>query len=550
MMLVAAMVAVVLVPTAPMWAQDAKPIAVLAVEPLDDLMEDMTYLTEAAGQAEAVGDMKEAFQQATQGMDTKRPMGVMVTVADDEPVPLAFLPVTDLAKLLESADATDLFESEDLGNGMYKVSRPLMEPMMLKVSGDWAFVAQKPEQLDNLPADPAGLLDGLEKEYAAALRINVQNIPPALRKQAEDLIREGMSIGLTPLPAETDEAFAARKKMATDQIEQLTTLIDETDQVTIGWNVDDANKQTYIDIKLTALPNTSLAEQLALQADVTSQHTGFVRDDAAMFVHVAQKLVDSDIQQMTSWLQGTRDNAMKEITTEGLDAAQAEAARKVMASMFDAFEATIKGGKLDAGAVVLLKGQSYLFAAGGQVADGKKIDGALRTLAELSKDEPGFPEIEWDADSHAGVSFHTMSIPVPDPDSQEVLGETVQVVLGTSDTSFYIAAGSDAATQLKGIIDASQAGGAKKVSPVQMSIAATPILQFAGQFAPPVGLLAAVVGQSGGKDHMKIVNTIEGTGSTTRITIEEGMLKAVGMAAAMFFEAMGGGGGEPEPDFF
>ena len=123
--------------------------------------------------------------------------------------------------------------------------------------------------------------------------------------------------------------------------------------------------------------------------------------------------------------------------------------------------------------------------------------------------------------------------------------------MGTSDTSFYIAAGSDAATQLKGIIDASKAGGAQKVSPVQVSIAATPILQFAGQFAPPIGLLAAVVGQSGGKDHVKIVNTIEGNGSTTRITIEEGMLKAIGLAGAMLSEAMmGGGGGEPEPDFF
>jgi hypothetical protein len=173
-------------------------------------------------------------------------------------------------------------------------------------------------------------------------------------------------------------------------------------------------------------------------------------------------------------------------------------------------------------------------------------------LAELSKDEPDFPEIKWDAETHAGVSFHTMSVPVREPDAQEFLGESIDVVLGTSDTSFYIAAGSDAATQLKGIIDASKAKGAQTVPPVQVSIAAKPILQFASQFAPPIGLLAAVVGQSGDKDHVKIVNKIEGNQSITRITVEEGMLKAIGMAGAMLSEAMGGGGGggEVEPDFF
>jgi hypothetical protein len=552
MLVAAVMVAALLVPNAPLWAQNAGPIAVLAVEPMDQLMEDMSYLTEAAGQGEAVADMKKALQEGTEGMDTTRPMGVLVTADGDELATVAFLPITDLAKMMEAGEATDLFESEDLGDGMYKLSRPLMEPMMLKAAGNWAFVAQKAEQLDNLPADPPALLKGLEKTYAVALRIYLQNIPPALREEGERLIREGMSTGLEPLPGETDDAYAARKKMATGQVEQLMSLVDEADQVTIGWDVDVEGKQTYIDIELKALPGTSLAEQLALQADATSQHSGFVRDDAAMFVHFAQKLVESDIEQMTSWLQATRDNAVKEIAAEGLDADQADAAKKVMESVFDALDATIKGGKLDGGAVVLLKADSFFFAAGGQVADGKKIEQGLRTLAELSKDEPDFPEINWDAEEHAGVTFHTMSIPVPDPDSREVLGESIDVVLGTSDTSFYIAAGTDALTQLKSIIDASAANGAQTVPPAQISVAATPILQFAGQFAPPVGLLAAVVGQSGGKDHVKIVNKIIENGSITRITVEEGMLKAIGLAGAMLMEAMQGGSEDDgtEPEFF
>lgn len=550
MLVAAAMVAVLLVPTAPLWAQNAGPIAVLAVEPFDELMKDMSYLTEAAGQGEAVGDMEQALKETTQGMDTKRPMGVVVTADGDELAAVAFLPITDLAKMLEAGEATDLFESEDLGNGMHKLSRPFMEPMMLKAAGGWAFLAQKPEQLDNLPADPPALLKGLEQKYAAALRIHIQNVPPALREQAEALIREGMSMGMQPLPSETDEAYAARKKMATDQIEQMMTLVDETDQVTIGWDVDAAGKQTFIDIELKALPGTSLATQIAQQADATSQHSGFVHKDAAMFAHFAQTLVDADIERMRSWMQATRDNAMKEIAGEGLDDTQAQAAKKVMGSMFDAMDATIKGGKLDGGAVVLLKGDSYFFAAGGQVADGKKIEESLRTLAELSKDEPDFPAIKWDAEKHAGVSFHTMSIPVPDEATQDILGETIEVVLGTSDTSFYIAAGTDAATQLKSIIDTSAANGAKKVPPAQISIAAKPILQFASQFAPPIGLLAAVVGQSGDKDHIRITNKIIENGSITRITIEEGMLKAIGMAGAMLGEAMGGGGGGAEPDFF
>ena len=49
MMVAAAMVAVLLVPTTALWAQNAGPIAVLAVEPLDDLLKDVSYLATAAG---------------------------------------------------------------------------------------------------------------------------------------------------------------------------------------------------------------------------------------------------------------------------------------------------------------------------------------------------------------------------------------------------------------------------------------------------------------------------------------------------------------------
>ena len=92
------------------------------------------------------------------------------------------------------------------------------------------------------------------------------------------------------------------------------------------------------------------------------------------------------------------------------------------------------------------------------------MEGLLRKVAELAKDEPEFPGIKFNADTHANVRFHTLKLPVPadaGEDVRNLLGDELEVAIGTGDKSFYLAFGKDSVGTLKKVIDQSAADAQK-----------------------------------------------------------------------------------------
>ena len=121
-------------------------------------------------------------------------------------------------------------------------------------------------------------------------------------------------------------------------------------------------------------------------------------------------------------------------------------AKAIIGQFLQVAEDTVKGGKSDAGAVLLLKPKSLSFGVGGLVADGNKLAGALKDLVAFAKDKSvPLPEVKFDAEKHAGVTFHTVSIPLQTSkeEAQVLLGDPLQVVVGTGAKSAYLAFGQD-----------------------------------------------------------------------------------------------------------
>ncbi len=70
-----------------------KPVAIVAIAPLERVIQDFTYLMRTCGvpQVGAIGSM--LIKQWGDGLDAKRPAGVTVQLIDGQPVPLAFLAI-------------------------------------------------------------------------------------------------------------------------------------------------------------------------------------------------------------------------------------------------------------------------------------------------------------------------------------------------------------------------------------------------------------------------------------------------------------------------
>ncbi len=533
-------------------AGEMKTVAVVALSGYDALVEDINFAGSMAGQPDLGAMIEPMIMGYVQGLETTKPIGVVIQSNGADFGGAVCLPVTDLKKLLMPLQLFGL-TSEDIGDGITKVIAP-NQTIFIREANGWAFASPMQQFLDNLPEDPTKLLSVISEEYDLGARVHVQNIPEAFRQMAVMQLEMGMQAGLRKLPNETDEQFEARKEMTAVQVEQLKQLINDIDEVTIGLALDGAEQRAYLDFVYTAVADTKLAEQIALNGDAKTNFAGFFQPDAAMMMSFASKMSEADIAQVDQMIEPIR-NQMKIALGQESDLPSAEAREAVESAMddfLDAFQATLKAGMMDGGAVLNLAPDSLTFVAGGFIGDPAKVESGLKKIEEAIKQEKEFPGIQWNAESHGDVSFHTISVPVPEqePEQRKLFGETVDLAVGIGKQSVYFAAGRDCLDLAKSVIDASVAEPQKSIPPMEMTVSLKKIMEMAVEFADPsdkptVEAIAAMLSsEAAGRDHVRIVAQTVPNGIRTRIEAEEGVLRAIGTAVMQKqMEAAGAGQG-------
>ena len=527
------------------------PVAIVSISGVENVLKDVNTLANIAGLgAEAMQfTMIGGVQAQAMGLDTKKPWGAVMYLGEGAPKGMLFVPITDLQKLLTMAKGFNL-PIQDNGDGTYSLTGPAGNSVVLKEQKGWLFVAQSADNLANLPDDPTTLLGGLDKQYTIAIRANLQSIPAPLRDQFIALIKSGAQGGLRRLPGEEETQFLVRQKMVEAQIQQLGTMINETDQFTLGWGVDGAGKKTTLDFNLTAVAGSNLAKQFAKAKDLKSDFTGFLNAQAAGNFHLVSKIEPPDVEQLTQGLASMRERAMKGVDndTNIPNDEGKKVVKEIVNQLFDVAKATIESGKLDGGAVLNLSAKNLTFAAGAYVADGAGIESALKKLVEIAKNEPDFPGVNFNVATHQGVRFHTTSLPNPDPQAKQVFGDKIDVALGVGDKSVYLAVGKDTLQTLKDIIDKSASGSSKAVLPAEFALSLGQVLNFISQFDgnPMVAAVAAEVAKANGQDHVRVQSKPMENGAVGHVELEEGVIRAIGAAAKMGI-AGGGGPGGPRP---
>lgn len=527
-------VGTLLVPAASVQAQSQKPVLVVSVAGTDSLLQDFAYLTEAAG----VGDYGRlaamVSQPFTQGLDAARPIGVVVTTDGSQFKVLGFVPVKDVKALLNVLPP-QVGKPTDVGNGVLQLQGRV--PVFIKEHAGWAFIGQTAESLNNnnLPESPAEHLGGLQSKYGIAIRANLAAIPDAYKQFATAAIQGAMQSQLQKRSDENDGQFQLRKKLAENQLRQMNVLLNEVEQLTLGWGADQQSKSTYLDMSITAVEGTKTAKQIAMSGDAKTAFSGFVSPSAAAMMHVATRVPEEDIQETVTMLQSLRERAKAEIQNEAdLPNQQArDAAKQLLDGAFDVVSKTMEAGEVDGVAAVTLAPEGLTALAAARVADGNQVETLLKQLADLAKDDPGFPGVQFNADEHAGVHLHTISAPLPEGDDvTKVFGDRLDVAVGTGPTSVFLAIGKDGVAQLKSAIDRSASAPSASLPPFQMRISLGQILQFASAVSgdPNVSSVANAIEPLKGNDNVVIVAKPSGNELTYRFELQEGVLRAIGEA--------------------
>jgi hypothetical protein len=519
-------------------AADAKPVLVASIASLDKVVKNIDTLGEIAQSSALTDIVKLQLQAFSQGIDKKRPSGVVVMAQDATFDGYGFIPVSDFKALINTLGG------EETTKGVFEISK-FDRPLFAKEQKGWAFIAAKPEGLENLPDDPAKLLSGQEKEYDIAVRAYARNVPEFWRTLALQQLTQGVELA-DRLEGESEDDFEARKKMAKTMVQQLTKFIEESETLTIGWTVDEKAKRTFFEVNFTAIAGSDTAKSLAYLGQSSTNFAGFVSGDAAVTLHAASKFRPSDAAQSKATLSMLKDRLLKGIdeSNDLEDDAEKAAVKKIVGEGWQVLEKTIEGGVLDGAGSLHLTPDSLTVLAGAQVADGAKLESVFKQVMELAaKKEKNLPAVKYDADSHKGVRIHTMTVPVPDEQAVRLLGEKTEIAYGFSDKAVYLALGKECLPKLKEAMDQSAAQANKSVLPMQFTISLGPILKVAAATAPNpvVAALGEDVSKYKGKDRLIVSVRPVTNGVAYRYEIEQGIIAMAGKAVALF--GLGGGRG-------
>lgn len=548
-------------------AEEDRLVGVVSAKSYNGLIRAVTDIGEQLGQPGLDKQTEMQLEIMTSGkglagFDKSRPIGsAFYFDKDDQFHFLAFLPVNDFDALLSLLpEEAGIRELED-GVREFPTPIPFSDfSLYLKHHNKWLFISMDQDRLANLPADPTKLLGDLPKKYDLAGRFHAQNLPKSVWKSLIDEIDREIKyakrqasrkteIIITDEEDETKVAYekliAAERKCEVASLQELSKLVSQlfskTDTIELGLAVEKKSKNFVYDLTMTAMPNSSLATDLARFKTRPHRFSGFLIPDACYaslfsltgkpsaghltMVQVLRKHLITSIEN--SLVIGQRKGSLSKESRKILTTS--------LTSLADSLFQTYTQGNVDVGTVLITDPEPTL-VIGSTLTNVDAVEKSLKDLAdtlksELLKDIEGLPEIQWNSGKLLGYRLHRVNLPVDDEDAAKILGEEIEFILAVGEDSLFLAAGSHPETTLKTILTQSQTGKDKSHPPGTASMSTTSFLKLVSSVESE--LIADILNDQ--IDILKGKDGVHGTlreipnGIQLKYTIEPGYFKILGL---------------------
>ncbi len=522
---------------------DVQPGVVISASSLKEHLDDIEHLFEAAGFGSMKGMVRIMTSEYIRGLDQEKPIGAMLFFEGDklEPEVLAFVPVTDIDDVLDTI--ADLVDIEEDGDDTLLTMDDGTE-LTVRVKDGFAFVAKNPEMLDNVPSDPASTLGELPAEYNLSARVYGQRLPAEFRAKMIELIRES---ALDSMDEEGPQADLQRANFEYS-MRSIESIINETDEIVAGFNIDEEGNRIYLDMKFVGLPDSRLARQCAAFADAPpSRFTGFLLDRAALNFHFCGKLLEEDIVQADAMIDELKSAGEKEIDKQvekgEMTDGEAKTAKRILTDLLNVLVDSMKAGVIDMGGAAIVSEDSLSFATGLRIASGGKLEKSVKEIAELARAEGAPLEFRFDTATEDGIRFHEVDILVPEneEEARQFFGERFKLLLGVGDDVVYIAGGDSA----KELLTECRKGSASEsdLPAAQANFHLLPFLRFMAKFqdARELKMIADALPESA-DDRIRMTARMIENGEEVRMEMQEGLLEVFGKIG----QSMGGGFAPPE----
>ncbi len=507
-----------------------EPVVVVSIGSINKVMQDVGYMSSVMGNEQAGMMFSMAAGGFTQGIDPTQPIAIIVPLVNQVPQPIALLPTADVKTVLKRLEG-QTGPAEELDDGTLVIAVG-SSTVFIRQLGNWAVLARERDLLDLAPADPTTVFNGMGNDFDLAVRLRLQKVPAETRSLLIAQIRQGFEQAMAQ---QNDADAESAREMAETQMDQLEMMLDQTDEIVFGINVDQSGKLVAIEGSMTAVPGSEMASIYGGQRPIPSRFASVIRDDAAAYYHASTSIAPAAVKQTRAALDGylkAMDNALA--GEDSLSSEQKADLASMLKRIADLAMASIEEGKADVGALLLADSNDFRFVFGSFVADGNEAANIVKELADKVKSEPNAPRFKFDQSNYKGIAMHLVEADVPadQDEARRVFGDTLRVHVGTGEKVVFVAVGNDSEGLMKQLIDAGASDNVGDRPVGQMKISLLPILQYAHSIESNDTIAAMIDALSRSPDlgELVVVSQSIENGGKSRLTIGEGLLQAIGAA--------------------
>ena len=201
-------------------------------------------------------------------------------------------------------------------------------------------------------------------------------------------------------------------------------------------------------------------------------------------------------------------------------------------------------GKLETGVDVSVE-SGLSIVASVSVADGAKIEALASEVAtELAKEKAPV-QLKINTGKHAGFNLHSATVDLP-PDAAEaakkMFGDKVTIAIATGPKTVHIAVGKTCDASVKSAIDRSAAKPSAPAEMVKMRLVMSQLLGYIQSIeATPISEAMLGAATTGNDRIMVDSQTVE-RGAVVRLSIEDGVMKAIAAGVKAGQAGRAGGG--------
>jgi len=511
-----------------------KVVAVVAIDSYGDLKQQLTWIGPHVDNPGLAGILESTLLISTQGkglsgLDVKRPLGMIVTSANDDIGIHAAIPVKDLDKLLGSLQGVTGPIEKD--GDVRRLTLPSGQDIEIREQDGWAVIGQRGQEFG--VDDPANLLDPLVNDHTLAIETHPSVMPESLRA----LIAAGIQQMAATAASQGQQVDGAALQAALAGLSGVETL-------SIAMSMNPEDNTVSFENKVVAVNGPAATSTSALTVATAATEDGGL---PALAAHAVQPLNDSQRRQIVAMLDGA------------LPRGDDETSKIVGTVVRGLVDAMADAGGLDAAVTVdtSVAGQLPLITAGAHIGDGPKLEKQVKELFGAGSRVPKEVKAKFDTGKVGKANLHTVTIDVSATPAAGIVGPAVELTLAVTPDYAFILHGGDVKARLEKLLatngkaNTTLADG--EVPGAAVALALDRIFAYAASMGVGPQAEAAAEQASSLTDTDKDSGSVKLSGRpidrgfVTRLSIGAGALKAAASMAQQAQPGIGGPAGRPAP---